>query len=148
MKKHTIGIIALLVLILLFIILVSSFEKAYCTQVYIDINSGDIREQKYVMFFKISETVKATDFSKTARDLSVIQNTPIWEIVQIRDTLFHKVFIYSKWHGSISECEKFTELLKMKEFPVLKQKELIEQVLIHLKNGEIDKIEEIMSDIV
>lgn len=144
MKKYTMGTVALLALMLLLVILVLNFNKVYCTQIDIDINSGDIREQKFIMFFKAAETVKATSFSKMVRAMVVIQNTPIWKTVEIRDTLAYRVYIYNKWHGSISACETFVKLLKTKTISNSKQKELVEQAIIYLKNGEINKIEEML----
>ncbi|MGD0784249.1 MAG: hypothetical protein ABR969_00340 [Sedimentisphaerales bacterium] len=148
MKKYLIGIIILIVVLAL-IILDLNFDEVYCTKVYIDINSGDIREQNFLMFFKLTDTVKKTNFSEMAKDLNVIQSAsvPEWKMEGLSNTLLYHKCIYTKWTGSPTVCERLVRMLKAKEVSKLKQKELISQAMIYLKNGEIDEIMKMASRI-
>ena len=140
MKKYVVGIAV--VILLAVIVGIVAHSRAYCTEMSIDINSGDIRKQKYVMFFRAADTVETTEFSAAARDAGIVGkvSAPVWKVVEIRDTPFRRVYIYNEWHGSRFACERFIEWVESQDFSEAERKESIGQAIGHLRNGEIKEM--------
>ena len=116
------------------------WDRLCCVYTDIDINSGDVRHVRYVAFVPVSRNVVQTQFSKLVRNFENQQYELEWQPVSITGTLFHRVYINSKWSPAISICDKFVSVLKAENLLEDKQRELVTECLQHLQAGELDKI--------
>ena len=118
----------------------------YCVYIDIDVNSGRIRETKYILFMKVNQNIFETEMSKKVQVLNIDKGEPIWKNDTIKDTFLYKIYPIGKWHGAISACESLFKYVPFNKYPESKQRELIELCLNHLKEGELDEIDQIIED--
>lgn len=148
MKKIRI-IYSVILLLIVFIVAFNfapKYDKMYCVYIDIDVNSGRIRETRYILFIKVNQNIFETKMSKKVQVLNINKSKPIWKNDTIKDTILYKKYPFGKWHGAIAACESIFKYIPLNKYPESKQRELIEICLKHLKEGEINEIEQITRD--
>ncbi len=122
--------------------IILGYSEIYCVHTDIDINSGDIRHIRYMVFIPVSEKYVQTSFSKLVRKFKKLRHEPDWKRVNTRGTLFRRVFPYPEFHGAINACESFVELINVYNIPEAEQRQLVGEYLNYLKEGRINQFED------
>lgn len=139
-RKRVLGTLFIITFVVAGLLIILYAEKIFCVYTDIDILSGDVRQQRYICFVKVSEKVEQTEFSKYVKEM--IQDLKLqsdWKRVSTTGTLLKKVFVYSKWHGAINDCQTMIDYIKSKESKE-EQIFLLKKCLECLKNGQTENI--------
>ena len=97
-----------------------------------DINSGDVRRQIYVCFFRIKNEIHETAFSREVRRLGILVGEErIWK------STYKKVLtikcIYIPFGGTIAKCNFLIEMFDVAKVSDQDRLEILERVFISLQ---------------
>jgi len=146
MKKRKLLILLLISLVILplvlwHLIVIFDLNEFWCIRTELDIHSGDIRQQRYIAFVKVSENINTTSFSRLVRDLNLLEPNyqPVWRLVDISGTLFYKIYDAGKWSKEVHWSKFLFELLNESKLSKDQQKDIVKLFMNYLEKGETDK---------
>jgi hypothetical protein len=144
MNKKFLYMVSAAVFIVIFLIL----KTTDVSIIEIDINNGLMREQRFIFGKQIKENIKETEFSKLVKKLALNSTSSYnWRLVSYRPNIIEGFSVHEKEQTAyirvIACCNTFVKYVRVKEFGLSEQKKATAELLHALRNGDIDKLEEL-----
>ncbi len=140
-RRITISIVILVVLVCLMYLLLRH-PRAYSIIGDVDINSGDVRTQKYVCLVRIKNEINTTRFSREVRRLGIeIPEDHLWERIRTEEGLVSKKINY-RYADALTDCIQATLAFEINNVPDEKRKVILKEMLENLRDGKLNEIKE------
>ncbi len=110
----------------------------------IDLNSGRVRERRYVLGLRLEERLIDTPFAQLAAGYRPVEGPPSWREATRTALGFYKFFFpqYSstRYGGLISACNDFVKVMAVIKPDHVESEELVSNVLQFLRRGDEEAI--------
>ena len=92
-----------------------AWSQLWCTNVYFDANSGQVKQERYLFYMKAGETIKDTDFSRLYLKHMGQPRARDWKLDCTLSPGVHNSPHYI-YHGAMSDARMFAKWLAVGKF--------------------------------